>query len=111
MRGKVRLHRYQHNNMDSLEKFLSAEELEAPKLVVTDGVFSMEGDIVKLPRLKELCKKYKARLYLDEAHGLASSERRARLRRALRGHGDGRRDHVHVLQVVRVTGRVRGRRR
>ncbi len=70
MRGKVRLHRYQHNNMDSLEKFLSAEDIEAPKLVVTDGVFSMEGDIVKLPRLKELCTKYKARLYLDEAHGL-----------------------------------------
>ena len=70
MRGKVRLHRYQHNNMESLEKFLSAEDVEAPKLVVTDGVFSMEGDIVKLPRLRELCKKYKARLYLDEAHGL-----------------------------------------
>jgi 8-amino-7-oxononanoate synthase len=70
MRGKVRVHRYSHNNMDSLEKFLSAEPLDAPKLVVTDGVFSMEGDIVKLPRLKELCKKYNARLYLDEAHGL-----------------------------------------
>ena len=70
MRGKVRLHRYQHNNMDSLEKFLSGEPLDAPKLVVTDGVFSMEGDIVKLPQLKELCTKFGARLYLDEAHGL-----------------------------------------
>jgi 8-amino-7-oxononanoate synthase len=70
MRGKVRLHRYQHNNMDSLEKFLTAEAHDAPKLVVTDGVFSMEGDIVKLPRLKELCTKHGARLYLDEAHGL-----------------------------------------
>jgi 8-amino-7-oxononanoate synthase len=70
MRGKVRVHRYSHNNMESLEKFLAAEPLDAPKLVVTDGVFSMEGDIVKLPRLKELCTKYNARLYLDEAHGL-----------------------------------------
>ncbi len=70
MHGKVRLHRYQHNNMESLEKFLSAEDHDAPKLVVTDGVFSMEGDIVKLPRLKELCTKHNARLYLDEAHGL-----------------------------------------
>jgi 8-amino-7-oxononanoate synthase len=70
MRGKVRVHRYSHNNMDSAEKFLSAEPLDAPKLVVTDGVFSMEGDIVKLPRLKELCTKYNARLYLDEAHAL-----------------------------------------
>ena len=70
MRGKVRLHRYSHNDMASLEKFLSAESNDAPKLVVTDGVFSMEGDIVKLPRMHELCKKYGARLYLDEAHAI-----------------------------------------
>ncbi len=70
MRGKVRVHRYQHNNMESLEKFLAGEAEDAPKLVVTDGVFSMEGDIVKLPKLKELCNRYHARLYLDEAHAL-----------------------------------------
>ena len=70
LRGKIRVHRYQHNNMDSLEKFLSDETRDAPKLIVTDGVFSMEGDIVKLPRMKELCAKYGARLYLDEAHSL-----------------------------------------
>lgn len=70
MKGKIHVHRYQHNNMESLEKFLSQEPLEAAKLVVTDGVFSMEGDIVKLPRMKELCKKYNARIYLDEAHAL-----------------------------------------
>ncbi len=56
MRGRVRVHRYLHNNMESLEKFLAEEPKDAPKLVVTDGVFSMEGDIVKLPRLKELCR-------------------------------------------------------
>ena len=70
MRGKVRSHRYSHNDMASLEKFLSKEAPDAPKLVVTDGVFSMEGDIVKLPRMHELCKKYGARLYLDEAHAI-----------------------------------------
>ena len=70
MRGRVRVHRYVHNNMDSLEKFLAEEQKDAPKLVVTDGVFSMEGDIVKLPRMKELCNRYGARLYLDEAHAL-----------------------------------------
>ncbi len=70
MRGRVRVHRYLHNNMDSLEKFLAEEPKDAPKLVVTDGVFSMEGDIVKLPRMKELCTQYGARLYLDEAHAL-----------------------------------------
>jgi len=70
MKGKVRVHRYLHNTMDSLEKFLAEEPRDAAKMVVTDGVFSMEGDIVKLPRMKELCTKYGARLYLDEAHAL-----------------------------------------
>jgi 8-amino-7-oxononanoate synthase len=70
MRGKVRSHRYSHNDMASLEKFLALEDKDAPKLVVTDGVFSMEGDIVKLPQMHELCKKYGARLYLDEAHAI-----------------------------------------
>ncbi|HET6451282.1 MAG TPA: pyridoxal phosphate-dependent aminotransferase family protein [Spirochaetia bacterium] len=70
IRGRVRVHRYQHNNMDSLEKFLAEEPRDAAKMVVTDAVFSMEGDIVKLPRLRELCKQYNARLYLDEAHSL-----------------------------------------
>ncbi|HVO38766.1 MAG TPA: aminotransferase class I/II-fold pyridoxal phosphate-dependent enzyme [Spirochaetia bacterium] len=70
MRGKVRVHRYQHNNMDSLEKFLGEQSNDDPKLIVTDGVFSMEGDIVKLPRMRELCRKYGARLYLDEAHAI-----------------------------------------
>ena len=70
MKGRLRVHRYLHNNMDSLKKFLAEEPLNAPKMVVTDGVFSMEGDIVKLPRMKELCREYNARLYLDEAHAL-----------------------------------------
>ncbi|MGA2973966.1 MAG: aminotransferase class I/II-fold pyridoxal phosphate-dependent enzyme [Spirochaetia bacterium] len=70
MRGRVRVHRYLHNSMESLEKFLAEEPRDAAKMVVTDGVFSMEGDIVKLPQMKELCGKYGARLYLDEAHAL-----------------------------------------
>lgn len=70
MRGRVKVHRYQHNDMTSLEKYLSHEPNDVPKMVVTDGVFSMEGDIVKLPRMYELCRKYGARLYLDEAHAI-----------------------------------------
>ena len=70
LRGSVRVHRYLHNSMENLELFLSEIPIEEPKLVVTDGVFSMEGDIAKLPRLRALCDKYKARLYLDEAHAL-----------------------------------------
>jgi 8-amino-7-oxononanoate synthase len=91
MRGKVRVHRYQHNNMESLEKFLAEESNDAPKLIVTDGVFSMEGDIVKLPRLKELCMKYGARLYLDEAHALGvlgTSGRGTEEHYGVNGHAD-----------------------
>ncbi len=70
LRGSVRVHRYLHNSPENLEKFLAGVPLEDPKLIVTDGVFSMEGDIAKLPELKKLCKKYKARIYLDEAHSI-----------------------------------------
>ena len=87
---QLRVHRYQHNNMDSLEKFLAEEPKDAPKLVVTDGVFSMEGDIVKLPRLKELCGKYGARLYLDEAHGLGVLGRTAGERKSITASRDTR---------------------
>lgn len=66
----VDVHRYRHNNFDDLEKILSSLPLEASKLIVTDGVFSMEGDIVDLPTMKKLAEKYNAGLYLDEAHAL-----------------------------------------
>jgi len=61
--------KYRHNNMESLEKVLQENEGKA-KLVVVDGVFSMEGDIVKLPEVYQLCKKYNARLMVDDAHGI-----------------------------------------
>jgi 8-amino-7-oxononanoate synthase len=66
--GTAKLHRYHHNNPEHLEKTLSKLPEDEAKLIVTDGVFSMEGDIVKLPRLREVAKKYGARIYLDEAH-------------------------------------------
>uniref|UniRef100_A0A7C4AJK5 Pyridoxal phosphate-dependent aminotransferase family protein n=1 Tax=Thermodesulfovibrio aggregans TaxID=86166 RepID=A0A7C4AJK5_9BACT len=65
--GEVK--RYKHNDMEDLERVL--KECEGrPKFVVVDGVFSMEGDIVKLPEVYELCKKYRARLMVDDAHGI-----------------------------------------
>lgn len=66
----VPVHRFKHNNMADLEQKLKAIPPEVPKLIVTDGVFSMEGDIVKLPEMKALAEKYGAALYLDEAHAL-----------------------------------------
>ncbi len=62
--------RYRHNDMEDLERILAKIEPEKPKMIITDGVFSMEGDLVKLPRLAELAVKYKCRLYVDDAHGL-----------------------------------------
>lgn len=66
----VRAHRYIHNNMKSLEKHLKGVPADAAKLIVTDGVFSMEGDIVNLVKMKELADTYGARIYLDEAHAI-----------------------------------------
>ena len=62
--------RYKHNNMADLEKELAKLPLKAAKAIVTDGVFSMEGSIVKLPALSEMGKKYNAGIYLDEAHSM-----------------------------------------
>ncbi len=68
MGGNIK--RYKHNDMDDLERVLSRIEPEKPKMIITDGVFSMEGDIVNLPRLVEIAARYKARVYVDDAHGL-----------------------------------------
>ncbi len=70
MKRNVTLHRYKHNNMEELEKILKKIPRNAGKLIVTDGVFSMEGDIADLKAIRELADKYKAAIYLDEAHAL-----------------------------------------
>ncbi len=61
---------YRHGNMDMLEKKLSEIPEGAGKLIVTDGVFSMSGDIAKLPDIVELAEKYDASILVDDAHGL-----------------------------------------
>jgi len=62
--------KYPHNDMDDLQKKLANAPEDAGKLIVTDGVFSMEGDIAKLPDIVDLAKKYNARIMVDDAHGL-----------------------------------------
>ncbi len=62
--------KYKHNDMESLEKILTACEPDSIKLIVVDGVFSMEGDIANLPEIVRLAQKYGASTYVDEAHGL-----------------------------------------
>ncbi|MFW5889662.1 MAG: aminotransferase class I/II-fold pyridoxal phosphate-dependent enzyme [Bacillota bacterium] len=61
--------RYKHQDMEDLENKLKEADSEAGKLIVTDGVFSMTGDIAKLPEIVELAKKYDARVMVDDAHG------------------------------------------
>ena len=63
--------KYKHNDMEDLERVLEAnKDKDVGKLIVTDGVFSMEGTIVNLPALVEVAEKYGARVYVDDAHAL-----------------------------------------
>ncbi len=61
---------YKHNDMEDLERVLQKLPLEAVKLIVVDGVFSMEGDLAKLPEIVKLKHKYNCSIMVDEAHGL-----------------------------------------
>lgn len=61
---------YRHNDMDDLERVLKNLPHEAIKLIVVDGVFSMEGDLANLPKIVELKHKYNCSIMVDEAHGL-----------------------------------------
>ena len=69
---------YKHNDMEDLENILKTLPYEAVKLIVVDGVFSMEGDLCKLPQLVELKHKYNCSLMVDEAHGLGVFGREGR---------------------------------
>jgi 8-amino-7-oxononanoate synthase len=60
--------RYHHNDMEDLERVLKSVGDQKGKLIVTDGVFSMSGDICKLPEIVKLAKTYGARILLDDAH-------------------------------------------
>lgn len=62
--------RYGHNDMEDLERLLARLPEDAGKLIITDGVFSMSGDIANLPKIVELAKKYGARVMVDDAHGV-----------------------------------------
>ncbi|HEY5929533.1 MAG TPA: aminotransferase class I/II-fold pyridoxal phosphate-dependent enzyme, partial [Burkholderiales bacterium] len=66
--SKVRFRRYPHCDLDALERQL-AQSTAPEKMVVTDAVFSMDGDIAPLDRLLELCERHDAMLVVDDAHG------------------------------------------
>ena len=82
--------KYSHNDMESLEKTLSRCEIDKIKLIVIDGVFSMEGDIAKLPEIVKLAEKYNASIMVDDAHGLG----------VLGKNGAGTADHFGLTDKV-----------
>ncbi|MEK6651328.1 MAG: aminotransferase class I/II-fold pyridoxal phosphate-dependent enzyme [Nitrospirota bacterium] len=61
--------KFKHNDMTDLKRVLE-ENKDRGKLIIVDGVFSMEGDIANLPEIVELAKKYRARVMVDDAHGI-----------------------------------------
>jgi len=62
--------RFRHNDMEHLEGLLKNAPADVAKMVIADSVFSMDGDIIDLPKVVELCKKYNAWLMIDEAHSV-----------------------------------------
>lgn len=62
--------RYEHNDMEALERCLERIPENSGKLIVVDGVFSMEGDLANLPKITELAAKYGARVMVDDSHGI-----------------------------------------
>ena len=82
--------KFKHNDMDSLEKQLQKCEPDKVKLIVSDGVFSMEGDVAKLPEIVALAKKYNASVMVDEAHGIG----------VFGDHGRGTCNHFGVTNDV-----------
>ena len=70
--------KFPHNDVAALERKLKIVPRKSPKLIVVDGVYSMEGDLAPLPELTELCAKYDAFLMVDDAHGIGVFGRNGR---------------------------------
>ena len=85
-----RVLKFAHNDMEALEKKMQVAPYDAPKLIVVDGVYSMEGDIAPVPKLVELCEKYNASLMIDDAHGLG----------VMGDHGRGTANHFGLTDKV-----------
>ncbi|MBE0460825.1 MAG: aminotransferase class I/II-fold pyridoxal phosphate-dependent enzyme [Candidatus Aminicenantes bacterium] len=66
--GKI--YKYSHNDMTDLERVLDSINNETAKLIIVDGVFSMEGDLANLPEIVKIAKKYDAKVMVDDAHGI-----------------------------------------
>ena len=88
----AKLLRYEHNDMEDLERQLASVPEDKGILIVTDGLFSMGGDIANLPEICRLAKKYGARVMVDDAHGLG----------VLGEHGRGTAEHFGLEDEVDI---------
>jgi 8-amino-7-oxononanoate synthase len=70
MLARGAMKRFRHSDMEDLERVLASTPLQSGKLVVVDGVFSVQGDIAPLPEIVALCRRYQARLMVDDAHAI-----------------------------------------
>jgi 8-amino-7-oxononanoate synthase len=86
------LRKYRHNDMAELERLLDRNNHARAKLIVTDGVFSMEGDIANLPKITELARKHEARVMVDDAHSIG----------VLGDNGRGTAEHYHLEDKVDI---------
>ena len=68
--SQAEMKRFSHNDPDSLDTLLAKLPKDSGKLVIVDGIYSMGGDIAPLPELVEICKRYGARIMVDDAHSL-----------------------------------------
>lgn len=82
--------KYRHNDMTSLEAQLAKLPSDAVKMIVVDGIFSMEGDIAKLPAIVDLAKRYKAEIIVDDAHAVG----------VIGKHGSGTASHFGLVDDV-----------
>jgi 8-amino-7-oxononanoate synthase len=86
------LRKYRHKDMAELERLLERNNHARGKLIVTDGVFSMEGDIADLPRITELASRHEARVMVDDAHSIG----------VLGDNGRGTAEHFHLEDKVDI---------
>jgi 7-keto-8-aminopelargonate synthetase-like enzyme len=92
LRSAARTSRFRHNDLEHFERCLENCPPEERILVITEGVFSMEGDIASLPGIMKLAKYWGARVYVDEAHGIG----------VLGPTGAGAAEHLGVLDDVDI---------
>ena len=85
--------KYKHNDILDLERRLKSHNHVTGKLIITDGVFSMGGDIANLPQIVKLAKKYNAKIFVDDAHSIG----------ILGEHGNGTASHFGLADKVDIT--------